>query len=140
MSLVPTNNYQHKDKETHSLCHSFNVSGDQGIGQNSSHLMDFVTDTNKHERCQDNVEQWLIGNQNQNAFGVMSEPNVILCYKQMKEKITTSLNIYPLGTQQICFTPFTSKFDFHVPRRLIQKKQPFWSHSRAERGMGPLLI
>ena len=102
MSLVPPNNYQHKDKETHSSRHRFNVSGDQGIGQNSSHLVDFVTDTNKHERCQDNVEQWLIGNQNQNAFGVMREPNVILCYKQLKEK--TSFNIYPLRTQQIRFT------------------------------------
>ena len=86
MSLVPPNNYQHKYKETHSSRHRFKVSGDQGIGQNSSHLVDFVTDTNEHERCQDNVEQWLIRNQNQNAFGVMREPNVILRHKQLKEK------------------------------------------------------
>ena len=138
MSLVPPNNYQHKYKETHSSRHRFNVSADQGIGQNSSHLVDFVTDTNEHERCQDNIEQWLIRNQNQNAFGVMREPNVILRYKQLKEKNTTSLNVYPLCAQM--FHPFTSKFDFHVPTRLIQKKQPFWSRSRAERGVGPLLI
>ena len=54
---MPPNNYQHKDKETHSSRHCFNVSGDQGIGQNSSHLVDFVTDANEHERCQDNAEQ-----------------------------------------------------------------------------------
>ena len=138
MSLVPPNNYQHKYKETDSSRHRFNVSADQGIGQNSSHLVDFVTDTNEHERCQNNVEQWLIRNQNQNAFGVMREPNVILRYKQLKEKNTTRLNVYRYAHK--CFIPFTSKCDFHVPRRLIQKKQPFWSHSRAERGVGPLLI
>ena len=123
MSLVPPNNYQHKYKETHSSRHRFNVSADQGIGQNSSHLVDFVTDTNEHKRCQDNVEQWLIRNQNQNAFGVMRQPNVILRYKQLKEKNTISLNVYPLRTQM--FHTFYLEIWLYVPRKLKHKRQPF---------------
>lgn len=120
---VPPNNYQHKYKEAHSSRHRFNVSADQGIGQNSSHLVDFVTDTNEHERCQDNVEQWLIRNQNQNAFSVMREANLILRYKQLKEKNTTSLNVYALCTQM--FHPFYLEIWLYVPRRLKHKMQPF---------------
>ena len=86
MRLVPPNNYQHEDKKPHPPQHCFNVFGDESVGQHSRHLLNLVADTNKHERCEEDVEKRLTWNEHQNSFGVMCEPNMVLSYKQLKNK------------------------------------------------------
>lgn len=49
--------------------------------------MNFVTDAHKHEGCQEDVEKRLIWNEDQDTFGVVGKPDVVLCYKQLKKKI-----------------------------------------------------